>query len=482
MHRCHLLIKNATVVDGSGTPPFAADVAIESDRILAVVPATDQRTWHCDESIDASALCLTPGFIDAHTHDDLACLNTPDMTPKISQGVTSVIAGNCGISMAPLSPDTALPPPFPLLGNDNEFRYPTVAHYREAYAAASPSVNLALLCGHSTLRAQVMQGDLDRAATTAELQDMCGILHQAMDEGAIGLSSGLDYPPAMAAPTSEMVTLASVLKPFTNAVYTTHMRNEGDAVLDSVEESLQTGASSGVPVILSHHKCAGPSNYGKSVQTLDMIRGAASRQPVGLDVYPYTASSTSLIPRFIREAEEILITYSEPHPECAMRSLFDVAREWGCDLSEAAERLYPAGAIYFQMDEADVERILKFPATMVGSDGLPGMNNPHPRLWGTFPRIFSRYVRERGLLSLSEAVHKMTGLTAKTFGLQDRGEIRPGNFADLVLFQVDSIADRATYEHPEQCADGIHSVFVNGQLVWRDQELQTARPGRFLQH
>jgi len=245
---------------------------------------------------------------------------------------------------------------------------------------------------------------------------------------------------------------------------------------------VRTGRAADVQTVISHHKCAGPRNYGRSTETLSAIAEAQQHQRLGLDVYPYTASSTALLPAYVRESEDVLITYSDPYPDMAGRRLSDIAEEWDCSPLEAAERLYPAGAIYFQMDEEDLKRILAFKTAMVGSDGLPGGTKPHPRLWGTFPRVLSRYVRDQGLLSLEDAVHRMTGLTAQTFGLKGRGRIEAGAYADLVLFDRDKIEDTATFEDPEQPARGISHVFANGTPVWAHGRSTGERPGRFLTH
>jgi len=478
-HRCSFVVSNATIVDGSGAPSRTGDVAVDGERIVAI---GDCSTWRGDEVFDASGLVLAPGFIDCHTHDDRAVLSTPDMTMKVSQGVTSVVAGNCGISLAPFEAGHGLPPPFPLLGQETDFAFPNVRDYRQTFERKPPALNLALLAGHSSLRVNAMKDRLDRPAGAAELSDMADRLRMALAEGCIGFSTGLGYPPARAAPVEEIIALASVLREFDHAVYATHMRDEGDHVLEAVEETVKTGREAGVQTVISHHKCAGLKNYGRSVETLAAIDAARKTQRLGLDVYPYTASSTSLLPEYIRESEDVLITYSDPHPDMAGKRLCDIAKAWGCDAEEAAARLYPAGAIYFQMDEADLKRILSSPGAMVGSDGLPGGTKPHPRLWGTFPRVLARYVRDQKLLRLEDAVHRMTGLTAATFGLQDRGAVAVGAFADLVLFDADSVCDMATFEDPEQPARGIEKVFVNGSLAWSSDGSTGQRPGRFLTH
>ena len=477
--RCTFIVENARIVDGTGGPSTTGSVAVDGDRITAVGDCTE---WQADEVFDADGHVLAPGFIDCHTHDDSAVLAAPDMAMKVSQGVTTVVAGNCGISLAPFETGHGLPPPFPLLGREENFTFPTVTAYRNKLERTPPALNLALLTGHSALRVNVRKDDLDRAATEDELAAMQERLRCALREGSIGLSTGLGYPPAREAPPEEITALACVLREFGRAVYATHMRDEGDHVLEAVEETIATGRAAGVQTVISHHKCAGPKNYGRSTETLAAIAAARAEQPLGLDVYPYTASSTSLLPDFIRESEDVLITYSDPHPDMAGRRLADVAEEWECDPLDAARRLYPAGAIYFQMDEEDLRRILSSPGAMIGSDGLPGSAKPHPRLWGTFPRVLDRYVRQQKLLELEDAVHRMTGLTAKTFGFEDRGIIAPGAYADLVLFDPDTVTDTATFEEPEQPSLGISKVFVNGHAVWSDRRSTGERSGRFLSH
>lgn len=474
-----LVIENALVVDGTGWPGFGADVSVNDGKIIEIGVLSD---CNARERINGTGLVLCPGFIDVHTHDDVALFNTPDMPFKLSQGVTTVVAGNCGMSVAPLASTDRMPAPFPLMGTPDVYRFPTVADYRSEIEASPAAVNVALLIGHSTLRLGAMPGDLAAAATPDEVSSMAQQLDMALSQGAIGLSSGLEYPPAERATTEEIVKLATVLTQHTDALYTTHMRDEGSGVIDSVRETIETGRQSGAKVVISHHKCAGPKNYGLSIETLKMIEAAQGSQDVTLDVYPYTASATSLIPTFIDDAESILVSWSTPHPECGGRLLSEIAQDWGCSELEAVHRLDPAGAVYFQMDEDDLRRIMAYPTTMIGSDGLPGREKPHPRLWGTFPRVLSRYVREQAVLSLQHAIRKMTSLSAETFGLHDRGLIYPGFAADLVLFDPKTVADTATFEAPESPAAGIRRVFVNGELAWADGISTGSRTGRFLTH
>jgi N-acyl-D-amino-acid deacylase len=258
------------------------------------------------------------------------------------------------------------------------------------------------------------------------------------------------------------------------------MRDEGDGVLDSLAESFAVGRATGVPVVISHHKTTGRANFGRTAETLPAIAAAMAGQEVGLDAYPYTASSTVLQPDRLAAAEKVLVTWSKSVPEAAGRDLAQIAAEWGVTQAEAAARLQPAGAIYWMMDEADVERVLQFPHTMIGSDGLPHDRHPHPRLWGAFPRVLGHYSRERRLFALEEAVRKMTGLPAARFGLSRRGVLAAGHYADITIFDPATIADRATFETPTLPATGILAVFVNGRPVWQDGRPTGERPGHVL--
>jgi N-acyl-D-amino-acid deacylase len=463
------------VIDGSGAPPVTADVAISGDRIVAVGAVPEQPGAR---EIDIGGHVIAPGFIDVHTHDDRLLLSSPDMAPKASQGVTTVVTGNCGISLAPLKLDRAPPPPLDLLGDRTWYRFETFASYMAALDREPPAINAACLVGHSTLRVATMDR-LDRPASSAEIKEMQARLQESLDAGVVGFSTGLGYEPAESAPTDEIVELAKLLKA-AGAVHTTHMRDESDHVLESLDESFDIGRRADVPVVISHHKTSGQANFGRSVDSLAKIGSAMRQQPVGLDAYPYSASSTILKAEWVDEAKKVLVAWSTSTPEQAGRLLADVARDWGVSQAEACRRLQPAGAIYFSMDEADVRRILAFPHTMIGSDGLPHDSHPHPRLWGSFPRVLGHYSRDIGLFPLEEAVRRMTSLPAQQFRLLDRGLIRPGGFADLTIFDPRTVMDRATFEAPLQPAAGIHSVFVNGVAVWAEGRSTAQRPGRVL--
>jgi N-acyl-D-amino-acid deacylase len=477
---CDFIITGARLIDGTGQSSSFQDIAIERDQIVEI---GNCQHWTADETINANGLVLAPGFIDSHTHDDHAILDSDNFICKLSQGVTTVVAGNCGISIAPLNSDIDLPAPFPLLGQRNAFCYPNVSHYRDEITQSGTRLNLAFLAGHSNLRLNAMKDGWDRESTNEEQKAMAEQLRQSLLEGCIGLSSGLDYPPAEKSTTDEVITIAKVLKEFDQAVYVTHMRSESEQIMEAIEETLQIGQSSESSVIISHHKCAGPENYGKSEMTLGRIDQAIeSGQNVSFDVYPYIASSTSLLASYVDESESILVVESEPYPEFNGQYLHQIADVLQMGQKECCAELYPATAIYFQMHDSDLNRILTHPAGMIGSDGIASMRKPHPRLWGTFPKVLGHYVREQRLMSLETAVHKMTGLTARNFGLSDRGILKPGNFADLVLFDPDTIIDKASFEDPCKLSDGIKQVWINGKTCWKESQIQGHSNGRFLHH
>ena len=482
LFRCDLVIRNALVFDGTGAPRRLADVAVSHDRIIAV---GDCSATTGAVEIDAAGKAVAPGFIDAHTHDDRAVLCGPEcLHCKLSQGVTTVIVGNCGISLSPLTREKRPPAPLDLIGDDaTHWRYDSFAEYAEDFRRQGSAVNAIALIGHTTLRVREMgDGELGRSATEAEAARMKERLAEALRQGAWGLSTGLWYPPANAATTDEVIAIAEALTE-AGGIYATHMRDEGDGILEAIDEACTIGRAARVPVVISHFKCIYPHNWGRSVQTLARVDEAARSQRVAFDVYPYPASSTVLLPEKLRDDVRVVITWSVPHPQMQGRDLDEIAHDWGCTRREAAVRLLPAGAITFQMSEEDVRRILAHPRAMIGSDGLPHDSFPHPRAWGTFPRVLGRYAREERLFSLEEAVRKMTGLTAETFGIPDRGVIRPGAFADLVLFDPATVIDEATFDQPTRPSSGIEQVWVNGELVFRYGEGPTgARPGRLLRN
>ena len=470
----HWLLQGGHVIDGTRASRFRADVRVENGRISEIGADLGLRGA---TSIDASGKIVAPGFIDVHTHDDQSVLSSPAMLPKVSQGVTTVVVGNCGISLAPLvHPD--VPAPLTLLGGSGKHVHPTMRAYAQAVDAARPAVNVAALVGHSTLRVATMD-DPYRAATPAEQAKMADLMREAMAAGATGLSTGLFYDTNAASDTAEVTLLARIVAE-AGGVYTAHIRDEAEDVIASLDEAFTAARNAGLPLVISHHKCAGPANWGRSVETLAHIDAARRGQPIGLDAYPYVAGSTVLRPDLVDDVIEVMVTWSEPYPAMSGRFLADIAREWNCSQKEACERLQPGGASYFQMREDDVRRVLQYGATMIGSDGLPHDRHPHPRLWGTFPRVLGHYARELALFPLEEAVHRMTGLSARRFNLLDRGEIAVGKHADLVVFDPDLVIDRATYAQPTLLADGIENVMVSGTMTYEARGATGARAGKFL--
>ncbi len=470
----HWLLQGGVVIDGSGTTRFRADVRVENGLISEVGVDLELRGA---TRIEASGRIVAPGFIDVHTHDDESVLSSPQMLPKISQGVTTVVVGNCGISLAPLV-HANVPPPLSLLGGSGKHIFPTMEAYAQAVDAAQPAVNVAALVGHSTLRVATMD-DPYRTATPSEQAKMVDLVREAMAAGASGLSTGLFYPTNAAADTAEVTLLARVVAE-AGGVYTTHIRDESEQVIASLDEAFIAARNADLPVVISHHKCAGPANWGRSIETLAHIDAARRTQSIGLDAYPYVAGSTVLRSDLVDGIIDVMVTWSQPYPAASGRWLADIAHEWDCSQKEACERLQPGGASYFQMHEDDVRRVLQYSATMIGSDGLPHDRHPHPRLWGTFPRVLGHYSRKLGLFPLEEAVHRMTGLSARRFNLRDRGLIAVGKHADLVVFDPDHVIDRATYEQPAVPADGIDTVMVRGRVAFDAEGATGIRAGRFL--
>lgn len=326
MPRCDLIIRDATVFDGTGKARFKADIGVMDDRISAV---GDLGSASAEREVIASGRAVAPGFIDAHTYDDRAVLcGSECMLCKMSQGVTTVVVGNCGISLSPVRMRSRPIPPLDLLGDESWWIFGSFGEYAERLRRDPAPVNTVALIGHMSLRVEAMGGDTQRAATDKEAEQMRRRLAEALREGASGFSTGLYYPPNIHAPTDEVIAVAQALRE-TGGLYVTHMRDEADQVLESIEETLQIGCGTDAPVVISHHKCAMPENYGRSVETLPRIETAAREQKVAFDVYPYAAGSTVLMPERLRPDVPVQITWSVPYPEMAGRMLEDVAAEWG---------------------------------------------------------------------------------------------------------------------------------------------------------
>jgi len=480
-----LVIRNTTIVDGTGEPRYGGDLAVTDGRISAVGEVADSAA----ETIDAEGLVRAPGFVDVHTHDDGALLQHPGMEFKVSQGCTSVVVGNCGFSAIPAVEGSrtldlsAIPAEWTDLDG-----------YRAAVDGTGCAVNSIMLVGHNTVRHLVMKGER-RAPTQSEMDEMRGHVDRAMSQGACGFSSGLVYRPGRWAETEELTELAAVAAPY-GGIYATHMRNERDKLIQSVDEALRISGDAGVALQISHHKAAGERNFGMVAESLAHIdRAVEAGADVTLDVYPYTAGSGPMIQYF---------DLSDPDPELAKaiqlascpafkeyegRMLVDIATELQITPSEAVVHVLtaPEGdktiCIQHIMDEGDVVSNLQHPLVMVGSDGLPDLEGrPHPRLFGTFPRVLGKYVRQEGVLDLEQAVRRMTSLSCDVHGLTDRGRLVEGAWADLVLFDPDTVIDAATYEDPKVESVGIRNVWVNGQPAFDGGVHTGSRAGRMLRY
>ncbi len=490
--RCDLVIRGATVYDGTGAPPRAADVAVRGDRVIRVGASGD---LHGSVSLDASGLALAPGFIDVHTHDDFALLTRPEMDFKVLGGVTTCVVGNCGMGAAPWRPAMGMARAF-----HPDAKFPEWDGYGGYLAALDrdpPSVNAAVLVGHGTARLAAM-GNEKRAPSDSELDAMRAIVREGRDAGAVGFSTGLIYEPGRWAKTDELAALAAEFAG-TGGLYATHMRDEGLGLLDSVREAIEIGRAARVPVQISHHKASGERAWGLVRESLALLeRAQADGLDVHADQYPYTAGSTSLDAVARNGAfdgrpgglgrvspEKVAIASAPGHSEWEGKTVAELARELGKDAQAAAGHVIAHApgvtVILRSMNEDDVRTVMRHPSTMIGSDGIPTLpGKPHPRLWGTFARVLGRYARELGLFPLAEAVHRMTGLSARKFGLRDRGVIREGAFADLVAFDPARVLDVGTFEDPNHPPAGIHHVFVNGTAVARGGSHTKARPGRAL--
>jgi dihydroorotase/N-acyl-D-amino-acid deacylase len=523
-----LLFRQALVIDGTGAPGFVADVAVAGGRFAAVAPTLEAS--RAARVVESRGLALAPGFIDLHCHSDAYHLEQPAGEIKIRQGVTLEVVGNCGASLAPLAPERARMGVDHCVGGPGRFAGPVdwrgYGEYTAAVERARPIVNVAGLVGHGTLRVAAM-GLADRAATPAELEAMAGLLDEALAAGAAGMSTGLYYAPGLFAATDEVIALAQVVAR-RGGYYATHLRNEAEGLLTALDEALDIGRASGVPVHVSHLKAAGTRNWPQAERAVAKIE-AARREglDVTCDVYPYHFSSTSLqavIPpwaldggtealvarlaepaaraRIIAEIkdglpgweniyhnagwEKILIAaVNSPHRQDVQgRSVAQAAAaagedpfEWAMDLlvSERGAVSIIAGS----MHEDNVSRFLTLPFAMIGSDGAPRGGKPHPRVYGTFPRVIRRFVRELKAFSLEEAVRKMTSASAARLGLRDRGQILAGKTADAVLFDPDLFADTATFEDPCRHPLGLQAVVVDGRLAVDGDRVTGERSGRF---
>ena len=523
------LIKGATLVDGSGAAPRRADVAIKGDRIVAVAAGD---ACQADTVIDAGGLILAPGFIDIHSHSDITLFKYPLCESKVFQGVTTEVTGNCGLSLFPVQSGREQDL-VDFLGL-HEFSLPAeglvwnnLAQHTAYIENQSIGINLAPLVGHCTLRMAAM-GMADRDPTPGEMEQMQELLKLALQQGAWGMSTGLIYPPGCYAATDELVGLAKTVASF-DSLYTSHIRSETERLFEAIDEAIEIGRESGARIQISHLKAMGKGNRGRAAEALTRLAQARS---VGVDVaadqYPYEASATTLtavVPHWAHEggvaamlqrlrdpamkerlkleigremaaregAAGIMVTNcsSEKNRDLSGKTVAAIAAAWDCSTEEAVIRLIDqeqgaVGAIFFSMAPQDVAVILADPRVAIGSDGH-GLNAgqaageaTHPRSYGTFARVLGRSVREDKQLSLATAVHKMTGLPATRLGFRERGLLRPGFFADLVLFDPATIRDCSEYADPHHYATGVVHLWINGLQVVRDGEHTGVRAGRIL--
>lgn len=482
-----LAIRDVRIVDGTGAPAFEGDVAVEGGRISHVGHVRGAR-----EDLDGRGLVLAPGFVDVHTHDDGALLRYPGLEFKLAQGCTSLVIGNCGFSAAPATPGATPTGGAAMFGGQPDWA--DLAGFADAVNAVGPACNAVALVGHNTVRSLVM-GLEQRAPSAAELTRMREMVRVAMEHGGCGFSTGLIYEPGRYSATDEVIELTREVAPF-GGVYATHMRNEADRLLESVEETLTIGREADVAVQISHHKAAGRRNWGKVSESLARVDRAVADEglDVTFDVYPYTAGSGPMAQYFRVDrvdaalAEVIRFASCPAFPGYEGRMATDVAAEAGEDVTETIRRVLtaPEGdrtiCIHFTMDDADVVTNLRHPRMMVGSDGIPDLRGtPHPRLFGTFPRVLGEYVRERQVVGLEEAVRRMTSLACERFGIPERGRVAEGHWADLVVFDPATVRDTATYEDPKQEPAGVAWVLVGGQVAYDHGRHSGVGAGRLLQ-
>lgn len=511
-----LLFKDARIFDGTGSPWFRGDLAVQGRRIAAVGKLDGAAAKRV---IAADGLALAPGFIDIHSHSDTSILVNPGAESKIRQGVTTEVVGQCGASAAPLV-GRAREDNEPEPGEEElPISWGSMAEYMDAVDRKGVAVNIAPLIGHGQIRRCVMGYDR-RPPTEDELRAMERLVAESMEAGAFGLTTGLIYPPGCYGDTDEVVALAKVVAGY-GGIYMSHIRNEEAGLLAAVEEAIDIGRRAGLPVQISHHKACDQANWGRVKDSLALIE-AARREGIDVtaDQYPYIATATglsSIVPDWAHEGgpqalvarlgdpetrarlrrevdayqrargwDKIYVSSARGHRECEGKNLVEIGQSMGKEPVDAAFDLLidtgaTAGMVRFAMCEEDVATVMRYPGTMIGSDSSaisPDRGGvPHPRTYGTFPRVLGRYVRELKVLTLEDAVRKMTGLPAWRLGLWDRGLIRPGYAADLVLFDPDVIADQATFSDPHRFPVGIKVVVVNGAVTVEDGEQGSTRAG-----
>jgi N-acyl-D-amino-acid deacylase len=477
-----LLIRGGTVYDGTGAPAVRADIAVRDGKIARIgnVDGSAART------IDATGKAVAPGFIDVHAHDDAAVLDGP-MDFKLMQGVTTDIVGNCGAGIAPIG-EQLMPGAELVLGSGVTPVWHTFGEYMDAVDRSALALNVGCLVPHGAVRFTRMSMDR-REPTSDEMSGMRNDVAEGMDAGALGLSTGLIYPPGTFAHTREIIELARISAEV-GGIYVSHIRNEADGLLDAVSEAIAIGGGAGLPVQISHHKASGQPNWGKTVDSIELIE---QRRADGLDItfdaYPYVAASTVLSAMARRpeatDPESVLVASVSEKREYEGKTIAQIASELDLPPEDAVRRVLSdepqAVAVFFVMDEPDVQRVLSHELCMIGSDGIPSAHGkPHPRLYGTFARVLGTYCRTERLFPLEEAIRKMTSLPAARFGLTGRGMIEQGAAADIVVFDPETIDDVATYDDPRRYPAGIQHVVVNGAIAVEDGRQTAARTGSLL--
>ncbi len=509
-----ILIKNGMIIDGSGAPAYRGDLLVEGDRIAEI--GFFDRQVQAEQVIDATGLAVAPGFIDTHSHSDLKILLDPYVEPKVRQGVTTEILGQDGISMAPLPPEYVAPWRKNLAGLNGDsdeigWDWKDTAGYFELLEKNKVGPNVAYLVPHGNIRMAAMGLD-NRKATAAELELMKDLLRQALETGAVGLSTGLIYMPCAYADTEEIIELCKVVREY-DRVFVVHQRSEADTILDSMQEIIRVGRESGVRVHFSHFKICGIKNWGKIDKVLELLEKAKQEGiRVTFDQYPYIAGSTMLgviLPPWVHDGgtEKVLERLKDPelrkrmaedirngipgwdnfidfagfdgifvtsvktdkNRDCIGKNLREIAEMRGKDPFEATfdlllEEENAVGMYDYYGKEEHVMAFMKRPEQNVCTDGLLG-GKPHPRVYGSFPRVLGKYVREEKALTLEEAVNKMTLKAAAAFNLTDRGSLEKGKKADIVIFNPDTVIDTATFEEPRQFPKGIETVIINGVVV-----------------
>ena len=530
------VIVNGKIINGTNSPWFSGDIGIKNGKISRIGKL---KPSEASVVVDAKGLIVCPGFIDAHSHTDMILHLNPKTESTIRQGITTMVVGNCGFSLAPVAPayrnllERSLSQFIPQEAAIS-LTWNTFDEYLKHEEERGMASNIACLVGHGTVRTAVM-GYERRSSTPEELEMMKEHVAEAMKAGAVGLSSGLIYPPGMYAETSELVELAKVAADY-GGVYASHIRGEGETLIEAVGEALKVGRDAGIPVQISHHKASGKSSWGHTQKTLEMMENSrAEGVDVTCDQYPYEAGMTSLatlLPPWVHEGgmdsllqrlksaedrsrivkdivnglpgwmshvkecgwENIAISSvrSEQNRRLEGKNLVEIAKIRGTEVATAlldllVEEAGQATMIIFSMDEGDIRRVMTHPYQMIGTDswavsttGIMAEGKPHPRFYGTYPRILGRYVRELEVLSLEEAIRKMTSFPAQRFGLSGRGLLAPGFWADIVVFDPDTIIDKATYENPHQYPEGIVHVLVNGEATISGGENTAAIAGKIL--